>query len=120
MMFFGSEWECDTWPNQRPPRITCLFVKTFALSRSRPCDLRGKGKALGKATQPVHPCMFHVIYVPHIIFNIVIMCIWAWVGLGLSPDPWSCSVLYATSTTVVTIVTIYYNHLLLCMVWHTM
>jgi hypothetical protein len=41
MMCFGSKWECDTWPNQRPPCVTCLFVKNFALSGSRPHDLRG-------------------------------------------------------------------------------
>jgi hypothetical protein len=72
----------------------------------------GQGKALGKAAQPARPCMFLVIYVPNIIFNIVIMCIWAWGGPGLSPGPWSCVVLYATSATVVTTVTIYYNRLL--------
>jgi hypothetical protein len=110
--FIGSKWECDTWPNQRPPCVTCLFVKTFSLSKSRPRDLQGKGKALGKAAQPAHPRMFLVMYMGINIFNIVVIYVWMWVGLRLSPDPWSCVILYATSTTVVTTITIYYNHLL--------
>jgi hypothetical protein len=119
MMCFGSEWGCNTWPNRRPPRVTCLFVKTFTLNGSRPRDLRGKGKALGKATQLACPRMFLVIYVLNIVFNIVILYIWAWTGPGLSPGPWSCVILYATSTTVVTTVTIYCNRLIyMCMVYH--
>jgi hypothetical protein len=47
----------------------------------------GQGKALGKAAQPARPCMFLVIYVPNIIFNIVIMCIWAWGRAGAKPRP---------------------------------
>jgi hypothetical protein len=43
-VFVGIEWDGDTWPNQRPPRVTYLLVKTFALSRSRPRDLRGRVK----------------------------------------------------------------------------
>jgi hypothetical protein len=71
-----------------------------------------QGKALGKVIQMVRPHMFLVIYVPNIIFNIVIMCIWAWVEPGLSPSQWSRIVLYVTSAMVVTTVTICYNHLL--------
>jgi hypothetical protein len=85
--FVGSEWECDTWPNQRPPRVICLLVKTFALSRSRPCDLRGQAKALGKATQSACPRMFLIVYMQIDTFNIVVMYVWAWTGPGLSPDP---------------------------------
>jgi hypothetical protein len=40
--FVGSEWDGDTWPNQWPPRVTCLLVKIFALGRGRPRDLQGK------------------------------------------------------------------------------
>jgi hypothetical protein len=47
----------------------------------------GQGKALGKAAQLACPCMFLVMYMRINIFNIVIMCIWAWGGPGLSPDP---------------------------------
>jgi hypothetical protein len=118
--FFDNEWECNAWPNQRPPRVTCLFVKTFALSRSQPCDLQGKGKALGKAAQPACPRMFLVMYVGNIIFNIVIMCIWAWGRPRISPNPWSCIVLCVTSAIVVTTITIYYNCLLYVAVWHIM
>ena len=35
-----SERVGDTWPNQWPPCVTCLFVKILALGRSRPRDLR--------------------------------------------------------------------------------
>jgi hypothetical protein len=41
-VFIGSKWDGDMWPNQRPPCVTYLLVKTFALSRSRRRDLQGR------------------------------------------------------------------------------
>jgi hypothetical protein len=103
--FTVSEWECDTCPNHRPPYVTYLLVGVDPVTS-------GQGKALGKAAQPACPCVFLVIYVLNIVFNIVTLYIWALIGSGLSPDPWSCVMLYATSATVVTTVTIYCNHLI--------